>query len=585
MTQGTLRNSSSAIKINKSTYKLWVSICAFTAIIFTLSISIIFDKHLSADGAHYFVEILQTHTFTYIDWARQFANYLSQIPLVLGVNLGIKDINTLSILFGISLLLPYFFTFLLSLFALRGEDKSIILFALISMITVNLTSDFILIGEHHLLALLSWPILFFLLRRAPLVNWDVFFLLGLMFIYTRLYSTAIVPAAFFMLIAFLRAWHASLISQKIYYSIAVLLAVAAEGISIYSILYPRSSANKEGFAKIILQSLYTPEIIASILFLVFFFAGWFFRHRILVWVAMIPIILFATYVGYTEYAITAKQSFGNRSLVLTLLPLLLLMTTLLHWKQKKANETVYSVFVGFVLMMLFTNIFNTTQWNQFRHQVINVLQEHSGFISNKDTSLKGSAYRWYWTMPELSVIWSEGCVKTIILNADSIGWEPYNPTQHPILISYTCYSDKLLFSNTSLCKCHYNNILTKNIPFDSSEVVFSGWSHPEKAHRWSSDNESKIIFSAIDDHKKVEGSLSLHIGTLGEQEIKVIINNQYIGSKKVNGWNKDIQFKFDPEILNNNKINIIKFEFPNAHKPNKTSQRILAMALMSFIIE
>ncbi len=128
-----------------------------------------------------------------------------------------------------------------------------------------------------------------------------------------------------------------------------------------------------------------------------------------------------------------------------------------------------------------------------------------------------------------------------------------------------------------------SNILTQKISFDSLKVIFRGWSFEEKAHRWSLDKESKIIFSAIH-NKKAQGLLSLNIGTLGEQEIKVSINDNYIGSQKINRWSKDIQFKFDPEILNKYQINIIQFEFPNAHKPNN-DKRVLAMAIRSFMIE
>lgn len=577
-------HSSSTVKRDKFTFGLLVLICSFLMIIFTLSISIIFDKHLSADGAHYFVNILETQTFTYIDWTRQFANYISQILLVLAVNFGIKNLNLLSLIFGISLLLPYFLTFLLSFFALRGEDKSLMLFVLISMITINLTSDFVLIGEHHSLALLSWPILFFLLRKVPLVRWDVFFLFGLMFFYTRLYSTAVVPAVFFMFIAFLRVWYTPLISQKIYYFIAALIAIIAEGISLYSILYPRSPGNKEGFFQIILQSLFTPEVIVSILFLILFFMGWFFRYRFLILLSIFPIILFVVFVVYTNYAISAGVSFGNRSLVLTLLPLLLLMATVLHWKQKKSNKTLYAVFIGFVLVMLFSNILNTMQWKKFRNKTIDILQSHSGFISLKDTSIRHSRYRWSWTTPELSVIWSKGCIKTIILNADGIGWEPYDPIQHPILTQYVCYDDKLLFSDTSICKC-YDNILTQKILFNSHRIIFNGWSHPENTHMWSLGKESKILFSAIKEDEKVQGLLSLNVSTLGEQEIKVTINGKYIDSQKVNLQNGNIQFKFNPKILNRDKHNTIEFEFPNAHQPNNTDTRVLAMALMSFKIE
>lgn len=124
----------------------------------------------------------------------------------------------------------------------------------------------------------------------------------------------------------------------------------------------------------------------------------------------------------------------------------------------------------------------------------------------------------------------------------------------------------------------------KSIPFNAKDVTFTGWSYPEKTHRWSSGKDSKIVFR-VDNKDKFTGLLKLHIGTLGQQEIKVIINDKYLGSQNIDGWDKDIQFEFNPDILNKNQINVINFEFSNAHTPNDKDQRILAMALKSFMIE
>lgn len=427
---------------------------AFSIIILALSISIFFDKHLSADGAHYFALILETHTFTYIDWTRQYANYFSQLLLVIAVNSGINDIDILRTIFGMSVLLPYILVFLFSLFALRGEDKSVILFVLISMITINLTSDFILVGEHQALALLSWPILFFLLRRTLLTWWDALFLFGLMFLYTRLYATALVPAVFFIVIAFWRMRNTLLIPQKVYYFVAFVFATIAAIISAYAILYPRSPGNKAGFSQVILQSICIPEVITSFIFLILFFCGWFFKRRILIWAAMIPVVIFIGYVISTKYVITAEQSFGNRSLVLTLLPFLLFMAIALHHKQVKADVTVYVAFMVFISIMAYDNFLSTVQWNHFRHQMLSVLHTRHGFVRMEDTPMNISPYKWSWTNSELSAIWSGGCVRTIVLNAENIGWEPGGPPQTFILKSYICYRDEFLMFDSSLCKCH-----------------------------------------------------------------------------------------------------------------------------------
>jgi hypothetical protein len=422
-------------------------------VLFSLLISIVFEKHLSADGAHYFVKILEESTFTHIDWTRKFANYLSQLLLVIAVNLDIKELNNLNTIFGISILFQYCLVYFISLFALRGEGKSIILFLLASMITINLSSDYILAGEHHSLALLSWPILFFLLRRSPLEYWDMFFLFGLMFLYTRLYSTAAITSLFFIFIVFLRIRGRSSIPQKKYYFVILFLGIVAVSISLYSILYPRDIENRLSFLQVIFQSLIIPEVIASFIFIILFFIGWFFKRRILLLGAMIPIFLFFVFIGYTDYAITSEQSFGNRSLVVTLLPLLLIMASLIHWKQRKANKTIYAVFVSFVLIMLANNILNTMKWDQFRQQMLSVLQERSGLIRMEDTPMNISPYKWSWNNAELSVILSKGCVKTIVLNAENIGWEPSGPPQSFRLKSYTCYSNEFLSFDASLCQC------------------------------------------------------------------------------------------------------------------------------------
>ena len=61
-----------------------------------------------------------------------------------------------------------------------------------------------------------------------------------------------------------------------------------------------------------------------------------------------------------------------------------------------------------------------------------------------------------------------------------------------------------------------------------------------------------------------KGDIILNINTLGKQEIKVSINQHKLDKKIVDGKNKQINFSFDPIILNKDK-------------------RILAIALKSFI--
>ena len=125
---------------------------------------------------------------------------------------------------------------------------------------------------------------------------------------------------------------------------------------------------------------------------------------------------------------------------------------------------------------------------------------------------------------------------------------------------------------------------SRSIDFKSSFLSFDSWSIAEQNHRWSLGNNSKLLFR-LDNKLPTNGNLSLTIGTLGKQEIKLVINDHYIESQTVNGEDINLTFKFDPNILHTESINTLEFEFPNAHKPDNGDQRVLAIALKSFKIE
>ena len=72
------------------------------------------EKHLSADGVHYFVRVLDSGTFLQVDWARRFAEYIIQWPLVFAVRAGVTHVPVLSAFFALGIYLPYLLSFTLS---------------------------------------------------------------------------------------------------------------------------------------------------------------------------------------------------------------------------------------------------------------------------------------------------------------------------------------------------------------------------------------------------------------------------------------------------------------------------------------
>ena len=73
--------------------KYSIYIVAFLMISLALWNSLLLEKHLSADGVHYFVSILSNKNFFITGLSRQFSNFSSQWALVLAVKLGIKSFS------------------------------------------------------------------------------------------------------------------------------------------------------------------------------------------------------------------------------------------------------------------------------------------------------------------------------------------------------------------------------------------------------------------------------------------------------------------------------------------------------------
>lgn len=130
----------------------------------------------------------------------------------------------------------------------------------------------------------------------------------------------------------------------------------------------------------------------------------------------------------------------------------------------------------------------------------------------------------------------------------------------------------------------FNIKLESTYTFKSKDIIYIDWSVAEQKHRWSLGESSELYFKT-GPLNGLQGILTIHIGTLGEQTIKVSINNHYIGSKTIEYSDEVIHFNFSPNFLKPNELNFIKFEYSNAHRPNNNDPRVLAVALIDFEIK
>lgn len=426
----------------------------FLFISFAIIQSLIVEKHLSADGAHYFTTILEKRDFTYIAWSRQFANYLTQWLVVIGVKLGLKDIPLLSKLYAIGLFFPYIASFALCIYAIRRENSLLLGFPLISIVGINLPGDYILIGEHHVMVLLSWPILLFSLRKEPLTWLDGWLLWTLLALFSRTYEAAAIPAIIFSTIFVVRLLQARQNKrQTVIYSISLLLSVLALAIALYYILNPRDPSNKSSFISEIVVLLKNKAALVAASFAFFWTIGLIYRKTSLILISLFPVIAYGCFLLLSSHGLTAGQSFASRTLSLSLLPFLLICAIVSSYFNIRLNRTSSRIFISFILIMVLGNLRFSGDWYNFRSQVVDIVTTNKGYIPIEETVIKDSPYRWSWNNPELGLIFSYPCVNAILLNSPNTKGEQFTPREKLILKDYIRYDDFFKYVDEDIKVC------------------------------------------------------------------------------------------------------------------------------------
>lgn len=114
-----------------------------------------------------------------------------------------------------------------------------------------------------------------------------------------------------------------------------------------------------------------------------------------------------------------------------------------------------------------------------------------------------------------------------------------------------------------------------NIPYDSAEVAFVGFSNLESGFRWSEEQEASLGLMLGEQH--LIGEANLLAGFLGNQALTIELNGQRVYEGRFDGGDREIHFNFSPELLQAG-LNTFTFHLPDAHKPASGDPRILAMA-------
>lgn len=406
------------------------------------------DKHLSADGVHYFTGILESAGFFHVDGTRRFAEYLTQWPLVVAVRAGVIGIPVLTATFAAGIFLPYLLSFLLCLYAVRGENSVVLALPLLSMVAVNLPADYVLVGEHHVMALLAPPILLLILRRTPPSWGDGLCLVLALFAFSRTYASAVLPALIFAALLAARSMaDRSDRRANIVRAVALVLCVATIAIAGSSIVAPRDAANRDLFRRALFAILRQPEVAFLTAAVVSLLCGLAARARVArhlgVALATSSLILYAPYVLDETHGLTAIQSFATRTLTATLLPILLVLTVAVHRRSPAFTGFPRTLVVAILLTAVVGKVVQSAHWVRYRDEMRSVLATKTGYVAVEETRLLRNPCRWAWTSPQLSIVWSAPEVRSIVENqsVDAEAWQPFDPRQTLPLRRYVSYHE------------------------------------------------------------------------------------------------------------------------------------------------
>ncbi len=414
--------------------------------------SFLIDKHFSADGVYYFFLILQKGTFVHHDWARQYSLYLTQWPVVLALQLGVKDVTVLNRLFALGIYSVYLISFLLCDLALRKNDKTLLIWPLISMVALNFTTDYHLSGEYPVVMLLAWPILFFLVRTR-LNQAERVILILLMVVYSRIYQTAMASSLVFAGLLVYQYFFRKSGRSNFELYILLLFAAMIFAIGLYTTIYPFSDANKSAFLDGLPLIFQNKPLCISVLFMVLFVFGSAYRKSWLYAVSLFPLLFYLWTLFNSGPGISAYISFASRTVSTFILPLFLITSLFFHYRGFRFRRIPLLIISAFIVLMVAGNIRYSVDWRNYKKEFVSVLNNHSGFVSVEKTTLLNNPCHWMWTNPFLSLAWSDGCVTSIVLNQPLPGASFGKPFRHLKWKKYVSYSKVFLAVDSTVRIC------------------------------------------------------------------------------------------------------------------------------------
>lgn len=418
------------------------------------AVAVLASRGLVADGAYYFVMILEHPWPTTFERGRVAAHVLVQWPLVLGVHLGLTDLNLLRLLHSAGLIYLGPVSLVLCWWMVPREHQRDLLWPLLSLSAGSLNAWFVAVTEAHVLTWLFWPLALFL-------------------IHGRMQSRAKTGVACLLALASVAAYETMAMQGLVLTGLAGLRRARSEGperwawttfggwflvgvgVGAYFAIHPRSPQNRGAFAVGFrrfagtgLDDLNYPVLLS---FVVLALVAWVFllgplRHRMyqsLLGTLTAVGMLVAMWPLFRPEALRPVQQFQARAWI-GLLPVILAIG-LLAARRRPPSLAAFRMALAFVLVLGVTqlgwHLMATAQWRGYTRIFREEVSHRNGFVPFESSTLAQprigiQALRnltWNYTNPVLSIVLAPSGQVSAIIGVPKGARQPFDPTDQAAL--------------------------------------------------------------------------------------------------------------------------------------------------------
>ena len=219
-------------------------------------------RHLYGDSSWFLIRIASEGVATSFvdDWVRHFyhartlAFWITQGPAVAALHLGLRDLQSLSIVLGCTYVGLKVLSLLLCYWLLPSGEKLFFVFPALGLFAGTINSDIYLVSETHLAVAIAWPLLIELRAHPSGGSSRDAIVAGVILGSSLIHESFVAFGSIMLCVLLWRRRVASRTAAGRTNALAVLLALSC-AVNLLGILLPRDPVNKAAFAGGLLKIL------------------------------------------------------------------------------------------------------------------------------------------------------------------------------------------------------------------------------------------------------------------------------------------------------------------------------------------